>query len=89
MGKLIEGDVPAQTRRVLQNLSAILEAAGSSLNHVLRCGVFLTDIRDFPQMNAVYARMFGDNRPARTTVQVALLPAQDLKVEIDAIAYIP
>jgi 2-iminobutanoate/2-iminopropanoate deaminase len=88
-GSLAGPDIETQTEQVLKNISAILEAAGSSLNHVLRCGVFLTDIRDFPQMNAVYARMFGDNRPARTTVQVALLPAQDLKVEIDAIAYIP
>jgi 2-iminobutanoate/2-iminopropanoate deaminase len=82
-------DIETQTEQVLKNIAAILEAAGSSLNHVLRCGVFLTDIRDFPRMNAVYGRMFGENRPARTTVQVALLPAPDLKVEIDAIAYIP
>lgn len=88
-GNLAGPDIETQTEQVLKNIAAILEAAGSSLNHVLRCGVFLTDIRDFPQMNAVYARMFGDNRPARTTVQVALLPAQDLKVEIDAVAYIP
>lgn len=88
-GNLAGPDIETQTEQVLKNISAILEAAGSSLNHVLRCGVFLTDIRDFPRMNAVYARMFGDNRPARTTVQVALLPAQDLKIEIDAIAYIP
>jgi 2-iminobutanoate/2-iminopropanoate deaminase len=82
-------DIETQTEQVLKNIAAILEAAGSSLKHVLRCGVFLTDIRDFPRMNAVYGRMFGENRPARTTVQVALLPASDLKVEIDAIAYIP
>ena len=82
-------DIETQTEQVLKNIAAILEAAGSSLNHVLRCGVYLTDIRDFPRMNAVYGRMFGENRPARTTVQVALLPAPDLKVEIDAIAYIP
>jgi 2-iminobutanoate/2-iminopropanoate deaminase len=88
-GNLVGPDIETQTEQVLKNIAAILEATGSSLNHVLRCGVFLTDIRDFPQMNAVYARMFGANRPARTTVQVALLPAQDLKVEIDAIAYIP
>jgi 2-iminobutanoate/2-iminopropanoate deaminase len=88
-GNLAGPDIETQTEQVLKNIAAILEAAGSSLNHVLRCGVFLTDIRDFPQMNAVYARMFGANRPARTTVQVALLPAQDLKVEIDAVAYIP
>jgi len=74
---------------VLKNIATILEAAGSSLAHVLRCGVFLTDIGEFPRMNAVYSRMFGDNRPARTTVQVAALPLAGLRVEIDAIAYIP
>ncbi len=88
-GQLAGPDIETQTEQVLRNIAAILEAAGSSLNHVLRCGVFLTDSRDFPQMNAVSARVFGNNRPARTTVQVALLPAQDLKVEIDAIAYVP
>ncbi len=82
-------DVETQTEQVLKNIAAILESAGSSLRHVLRCGVFLTDIRDFPRMNEVYARMFGENRPARTTVQVASLPAPGLRVEIDAIAYIP
>ena len=74
---------------MLKNIASILEAAGSSLNHVLRCGVFLTDIAEFPKMNAVYSRMFGENRPARTTVQVVTLPGPGLRVEIDAIAYIP
>jgi len=62
---------------------------GSGLQHVLRCGVFLVDMREFAQMNGVYARMFGDHRPARTTVQVAALPGEGLRVEIDAVAYIP
>ena len=88
-GEFAGSDVEAQTEQVLKNIASILEAAGSSLNHVLRCGVFLTDISEFPKMNAVYSRMFGDNRPARTTVQVAALPAAGLKVEIDAIAYVP
>jgi 2-iminobutanoate/2-iminopropanoate deaminase len=88
-GKMAGPDVETQTEQVLKNIATILEAAGSSLNHVLRCGVFLTDIGDFPRMNSVYARMFGDNRPARTTVQVTALPAPGLKVEIDAVAYIP
>jgi 2-iminobutanoate/2-iminopropanoate deaminase len=88
-GELAGPDIEAQTEQVLKNIAAILEAAGSSLNQVLRCGVFLTDIRDFPRMNEVYGRMFGDNRPARTTVQVALLPMPGLLVEIDAVAYIP
>jgi 2-iminobutanoate/2-iminopropanoate deaminase len=88
-GKMAGPDVETQTEQVLKNIATILEAAGSSLNHVLRCGVFLTDIGEFPRMNSVYARMFGDNRPARTTVQVTALPAPGLKVEIDAVAYIP
>ena len=88
-GELAGPDIEIQTEQVLMNIAAILEAAGSGLRHVLRCGVFLTDIRDFPAMNEVYARMFGENRPARTTVQVACLPAPGLRVEIDAIAYIP
>lgn len=88
-GELSGPDVESQTEQVLKNISSILEAAGSSLQHVLRCGVFLTDIAEFPKMNAVYGRMFGANRPARTTVQVPALPRVGLKVEIDAVAYIP
>jgi 2-iminobutanoate/2-iminopropanoate deaminase len=88
-GKLVGPDVESQTEQVLKNIGSILEAAGSSLNHVLRCGVFLTDIAEFPKMNAVYSRMFGENQPARTTVQVIALPSPGLRVEIDAIAYIP
>ncbi len=88
-GKLAGPDVESQTEQVLKNIASILEAAGSGLNHVLRCGVFLTDITEFPKMNAVYSRLFGENRPARTTVQVAALPAPGLRVEIDAVAYIP
>ena len=88
-GAMAGPDIEAQTEQVLKNVSAILEAAGSSLQHVLRCGVFLTDMSEFQRMNAVYARMFGNHRPARTTVQAAALPAAGLRVEIDAIAYIP
>src|SRR5262245_57642879 len=82
-------DVEAQTEQTLKNIAATLEAAGSGLSHVLRCGVFLTDIAEFPRMNEVYARMFGSHRPARTTVQVAALPGEGLRVEIDAIAVVP
>ena len=82
-------DVEAQTEQCLRNVHAILEAAGSGLQHVLRCGVFLIDMREVAKMNGVYARMFGDHRPARTTVQVAGLPGDGLRVEIDAIAYRP
>ncbi len=88
-GRLVGPDIESQTEQVLKNIASILEAAGSSLNHVLRCGVFLTDIADFTAMNAVYDRVFAHNRPARTTVQVSALPTPGLRVEIDAIAYIP
>ena len=88
-GRLAGTDVERQTEQCLKNVQAILESAGSSLQHVLRCGVFLLDIRDFQKMNAVYARMFGDHRPARTTVQVAALPGDGLLIEIDAVAYAP
>ena len=85
----IAPDVEAQTEQVLRNIATILEAAGSSLQHVLRCGVFLVDMKEFPKMNEVYARAFGTHRPARTTVEVSDLPGPGLRVEIDAIAYIP
>src|SRR3954451_25373173 len=78
-----------QTEQSLKNVQTILEAAGSGLQHVLRCGVFLIDMGEFKTMNAVYARMFGEHRPARTTVQVAGLPGEVLRVEIGAIAYRP
>ena len=87
-GRMAE-DVERQTQQCLTNVQTILEAAGSSLQHVLRCGVFLIDMGEFTTMNAVYARMFGDHRPARTTVQVAALPGDGMRVEIDAIAYLP
>ncbi len=88
-GQLVGLDVDTQTEQVFRNIRTILEAAGTDLTHVLRCGVFLTDMRDFERMNAVYGRVFGDHRPARTTVQVAALPHPYLRVEIDAVAYIP
>jgi len=88
-GQLAGADIEAQTEQCLKNVQAILEAAGSGLAHVLRCGVFLTDMGEFSKMNAVYGRLFGSHRPARTTVQVSRLPHDGLRVEIDAIAYIP
>jgi 2-iminobutanoate/2-iminopropanoate deaminase len=88
-GALAGSDIETQTEQCLQNVRAILEAAGSSLQHVLRCGVFLIDMGEFTKMNGVYSRMFGTHRPARTTVQVAGLPHDGLRVEIDAIAYRP
>jgi 2-iminobutanoate/2-iminopropanoate deaminase len=84
-GELIQGDVAAQTERVLDNLKAVLEAAGASLNSVLKTTVFLKDMADFPKMNEVYDRYFAENPPARSTVQAAKLP-RDVMVEIDAIA---
>jgi 2-iminobutanoate/2-iminopropanoate deaminase len=87
-GQLVGADTAAQTEQCLKNVQAILEAAGTSLKHVLRCGVFLIDMNDFQQMNTVYARMFGEHRPARTTIQAAGLPGEGLRVEIDCIAYV-
>lgn len=88
-GKLAGLGVPEQTAQCLKNVQAILQAAGSDLKYALRCGVFLMDMKEFPQMNEVYAKTFGEHRPARTTVQVAGLPGDGLRVEIDCIAYVP
>jgi 2-iminobutanoate/2-iminopropanoate deaminase len=82
---LIEGDIETQTRRVLQNLSAVLQTAGVSLANVVKTTVFLQDMNDFQRMNAVYAEFFPTNPPARSTVQVARLP-KDARVEIELIA---
>jgi len=78
-GQLAGLDVETQTEQVFKNIAAILEAAGSDLQHVLRCGVFLADMRDFPKMNAVYERMMAGNKAARTTVQVAALPVHGFR----------
>lgn len=83
--QVIVGDVSAQTNRVLLNLANILLAAGSSLDKVLRCTVFLKNMGDFAAMNEVYARFFKSSPPARSTVEVARLP-KDVLVEIDVIA---
>lgn len=88
-GRLAGPDVAAQTAQCLRNVQSILQAAGSDLRYALRCGVFLLDMKEFSEMNEVYARTFGDHRPARTTVQVAGLPGEELRVEIDCIAYVP
>ncbi len=84
-GQLVEGDVAAQTRQVLQNLSEILKAGGSSLDLAVRTTVYLADMADFGAMNEVYATFFRGATPARSTVQAARLP-KDAKVEIDVIA---
>ncbi len=83
--QMVEGDVRAQTERVLKNMAQVLEAAGSSLQKVVRTTVFLADLNDFAVMNEVYTQFFGDTCPARSTVQVARLP-RDARVEIDVIA---
>ena len=83
--QVVEGDVAAQTERVLKNLAAILEAAGASLGQVLKTTVYLRDLNDFGKMNEVYARFFSEQPPARATVQVARLP-RDVSVEIEAVA---
>jgi 2-iminobutanoate/2-iminopropanoate deaminase len=84
-GQLVEGDIAVQTERVMENLKAVLEAAGSSLDRVLKTTVYLKDIADFPRMNEVYARYFPEQPPARATVEVARLP-RDARVEIEAVA---
>jgi 2-iminobutanoate/2-iminopropanoate deaminase len=88
-GRIAGTDAASQTEQCLKNLRAILQAGGSDLQYVLRCGVFLTDMKDFPAMNAVYARVFGEHRPARTTIQAVALPDPALRVEIDCVAYLP
>ncbi len=86
-GNLIDGDIAAQTRRVFDNLGALLSAAGLSFANVVRTTVFLADMNDFAAMNAVYATFFSEPYPARSTVQVARLP-KDARVEIDLIAMV-
>lgn len=84
-GKLVAGGIEAETRRALQNLEAVLRAAGTGFDHVVKATVFLTDMDDFAAMNAVYATTFGEARPARTTVAVSRLPV-GARVEIDLVA---
>ncbi len=84
-GNLADGNIEEQTRRVLQNLSEVLKAAGTSMERVVKTTVFLLDMNDFVRMNAVYAEFFPTNPPARSTVQVARLP-KDARVEIELIA---
>jgi len=83
-GQVVEGDVARQTARVMENLKAIVEAAGSSLDRAVKATVYLKDMNDFAAMNDVYARYFPENPPARSTVEAARLP-RDVRVEIDLI----
>jgi 2-iminobutanoate/2-iminopropanoate deaminase len=84
-GQIIEGDIAAQTQRVLENLKAVLESCGSSLAKVVKTTVYLKDLGEFTRMNEVYARYFPANAPARATVEASRLP-RDARVEIDCIA---
>src|SRR5262249_53670279 len=86
-GAMIEGDVATQARRALDNLAAVLAAAGASFANVVRATIFLADMNDFAAVNAVYGERFVDAPPARSTVQAARLP-RDARVEIDAIAIV-
>ncbi|HWF12186.1 MAG TPA: RidA family protein [Candidatus Acidoferrales bacterium] len=83
--QIVEGDIAVQTERVMENLKGVVEAAGSSLNRVVKTTVFLADMNDFAAMNEVYSRYFTANAPARSTVEVARLP-KNVRVEIDLIA---
>lgn len=86
--KLVEGGIQAQTRQTLNNLAAILEAAGATLSDVIKTNVYLADMDDFAAMNEIYATFFPENPPARTTIQAARLP-MGLAVEIEAVAVLP
>jgi 2-iminobutanoate/2-iminopropanoate deaminase len=86
-GQIVQGDVSAQTERVMTNLTAVLESAGTNWSQVVKTTVYLQDMADFPKVNEVYGRMIGDARPARSTVQVAGLP-RGVLVEIDAVAVV-
>lgn len=86
-GDFVSEDVAEQAEQVLKNLSAVLEAAGTSLNNVVKTTVFLADMNDFVAMNEIYAKYFSENKPARATVQAARLP-RDARVEIDCIAVV-
>lgn len=83
--QIVEGGIREQTERVMNNLSAVLQAAGSSLDRVVKTTVFLADLADFADMNETYGRFFGEAPPARSTVQVSRLP-RDVRIEIDVIA---
>lgn len=84
-GEMVGGDIESQARQALSNLRAVVEAAGRRLTDVVRTTVFLTDLADFPAFNAVYQNVFGDHRPARTTIQASALP-RGARIEIDAVA---
>ena len=86
-GAFVEGGIQAQTRQCLENLKAILEASGSSLQNVIKATVFIKDMNDFPKINEIYGQYFTEKQPGRSCVEVARLPKDGL-IEIEAIAYI-
>ncbi len=86
-GEMVSGDIAAETRRVLENLKAVVEAAGGSLRDVVKVTVYLADLADFADMNAVYEEYFGEAKPARATIQAAALP-RGARIEADCVAYL-
>ena len=86
-GEIVSGDIQVQTRRVLENLKAVVEAGGSSFDRVVKVTVFLRDMNDFVAMNEIYGEYFGENPPARSAVQVARLP-KDVGIEIECVAMV-
>jgi 2-iminobutanoate/2-iminopropanoate deaminase len=86
--KPVEGDITVQTNRIIDNLEAVLAGAGCSLKDVVKVTVYMTDLNDFPKMNEVYAARFGDNKPARSTIQAAKLPG-GANMEVDMVARLP
>ncbi len=87
-GEMVEGDFETQTRQVLSNLTAVLEAAGCTFGDIVKATVYVADMADFPRLNKLYAEAMGEHRPARSTVQAAQLP-KGSRVEIDLVARIP
>lgn len=86
-GELVQGDIQTQSRQVLDNLKAVLEASGAGLENVVKTTVFLSDMNDFAAMNEIYAEYFPQNPPARSAVQVARLP-KDVRIEIECVAVV-
>jgi 2-iminobutanoate/2-iminopropanoate deaminase len=87
-GSMVEGDIARQAEQVMENLQAVLAAAGTTFGHAVKCTCFLADMNDFAAFNEVYGRYFGEGAPARSTVEVARLP-KDARVEVECIAWVP
>ena len=87
-GSMVEGDIAVQAEQVMENLRAVLAAAGTTFGHAVKCTCFLADMNDFAAFNEVYGRYFGEGAPARSTVEVARLP-KDARVEVECVAWVP